>query len=233
MVVLLAAGMAWMVMNTSVSITVQLFVPRWVMGRAIATNSASTSLGVALGSWWWGHVAESSGLVFTFQAAAVALVVSLILGRFFPLADRTESTETDDRVLSDPEVKLGITGRSGPIGIELQYRIPADKARDFYNLMRQMQVVRTRTGAYDWSLSRNIADPELWSESFRCPTWDDYLRLRSRRTLEDARLHEQARAMHVGLEPVKVLRWLDRPSGSVRWQEEAPDRGDDALRIHS
>lgn len=233
MVILLAAGMAWMVMTTSISITVQLFVPRWVMGRAIATTSASTSLGVALGSWLWGAVAEDHGLPFVFQVAAVALALSLILGRYLPVADRSTSVESDDRVLDDPEVKLGITGRSGPISIELQYRIPSEQARDFYNLMREMQLVRTRSGAYDWALSRNLADPELWSECFRCPTWDDYLRHRSRRTLEDAELHSRAQAMHVGMEPIKVLRWLDRPSGSVRWQEEAPDRGDDALQLHS
>lgn len=231
LLVLLAAGMAWMVLNTSISITVQLFVPRWVMGRAIATSSASTSLGIAIGSWLWGVVATDNGLAFTFQLAAATLVVSLLLGRYFPLADRTASTEADDRVLDDPEVKLGITGRSGPISIELQYRIAPEQARDFYNIMREMQRVRTRTGAYDWVLSRNIADPELWSECFRCPTWDDYLRHRNRRTLEDSELFSRARALHVGLEPIRILRWLDRPSGSVRWREDAPDRGDDGLRI--
>ena len=37
--------------------------------------------------------------------------------------------------------------------------------------------------------------------------------------------------MHVGIEPIRVLRWLDRPYGSVRWREDAPDDGDNALRI--
>jgi len=229
--VLMAAGMAWMVVTTTISVTVQLFVPRWVMGRAIATTSAATSLGVALGSWIWGLVAKDFGLTVVFQVAAAALLLSLVLGLFLPVADRTSSTESDDRVLDDPDVKLGLSGRSGPISIELQYRISAENARDFYNLMREMQRVRARNGAYDWSLSRNIADPELWSETFRCPTWDDYLRLRNRRTLEDMALHQRARAMHIGIDPVKVLRWLDRPSGSVRWREEAPDRGDDPLQL--
>jgi MFS family permease len=231
LVVLMAAGMAWMVATTTISVTVQLFVPRWVMGRAIATTSASTSLGVAAGAWLWGLLAKDYGLTVVFQVAAAALLVSLILGFILPVADRASSTESDDMVLDDPDVKLGLSGRSGPISIELQYRIASDNARDFYNLMREMQLVRSRNGAYDWSLSRNIADPELWSETFRCPTWDDYLRLRSRRTLEDSALQQRARSMHIGIEPIKVLRWLDRPSGSVRWREDAPDRGDDALRI--
>ncbi|HEY6131950.1 MAG TPA: MFS transporter [Halioglobus sp.] len=229
--VLFAGGMAWMITTTTVSITVQLFVPRWVMGRAIATTTAATSLGVASGAWAWGLVATDFGLPVAFQVAAVALTSSLLLAFVLPVADRTASTELDDRVLDDPDVTLGISGRSGPISIELQYRIDPDKARDFYNLMRDVGRGRARNGAYHWFLSRNIADPEIWSERFSCPTWDDYLRLRNRRTLEDSALHQRAREMHMGIEPIKVSRWLDRPSGSVRWQDEVPDRGDEALRI--
>ena len=63
------------------------------------------------------------------------------------------------------------------------------------------------------------------------PAVDDYLRLRSRRTIEDMDLHQRARAMHIGIDPIKISCWLDRPFGSVRWSEEVPDRGDHALRI--
>lgn len=227
--VLMLAGTAWMMITTTISVMVQLFVPRWVMGRAIATSSAAITLGVAIGSWVWGIIARDYGVVLAFQFASASLVASLVLTRFLPVADRTSSTELDERVLDDPEVSLGITGRSGPVSIELQYRIPADRAREFYNLMREQQRARSRNGAYQWSLSRNIADPEQWSERFTCPTWNDYLRLRNRRTLEDSALQSQAADMQ--LEPVKVVRWLDRPAGSVRLSDEAPDRGDEALQI--
>ncbi len=231
LVVLLVAGMAWMVMITCISIMVQLFVPRWVMGRAIATSTASVTLGISIGAWFWGHLAETHSLAISFQISAVAMLLSLGLGRFMPVADRTSSTELDDRVWDDPEVALGISGRSGPIGIEVQYRIPPDKARDFYNLMREMQQVRSRSGAYQWSLSRNLSDPELWSERYSLPTWNDYLRQRNRRTLDDLVLMRRAHEMHFGIEPVKVLRWLERPSGSVRWRDDAPDRGDETLNL--
>lgn len=229
--VLLAAGMAWMVLTTTFSVAIQLSVPRWVMGRAIAMSSASTSFGIAAGAWLWGGVTMQHGVATALQLASAALLFSPVLGLFLRVTDRSSSTEADDRALADPEVKLDISGRSGPISIELQYRIPSDRARDFYHLMRQVQRIRTRNGAYDWSLSRNIADPEQWSERFRCPTWDDYLRQRSRRTVDDSALHQQAHAMHIGIEPVSVQRWLDRPAGSVRWRDDAPDHGDEPLRI--
>lgn len=228
---LLVAGVAWMVITTTISVMVQLSVPRWVMGRAIATSTASITLGISLGAWFWGVIARDYGVVLAFEVAAIALLLSLLLGFILPLADRDSSTELDERVLDDPDVQLGITGRSGPITVELQYRIAADKARDFYNLMREVQRIRMRNGAYDCSLSRDIAHPEHWVERFTCPTWDDYLRMRNRRTLEESALQRRAYDMHVGLEPIKVRRWLERPLGSVRWQEEAPDRGDEALRI--
>jgi MFS family permease len=228
---LVLAGMAWMMITTTISVMVQLFVPRWVMGRAIATSSAAITLGVAIGSWLWGVVARDYGVVIAFQGAAVGLTASLLIARFLPVADRDASTELDERVLDDPDVQLGITGRSGPISIELQYHIPSDKARAFYKLMRELRKTRVRNGAYYWSLSRNIADPEHWSERFNCPTWNDYLRLRNRRTLEDSDLYKRASEMHFGIEPIRVLRWLDRPSGSVRWSDDVPDRGDQPLQI--
>jgi len=229
--VLLFAGTAWMVTTTTISITVQLFVPRWVMGRAIATSTAATSFGVALGAWLWGTLAKDYGVVLVFQVAALAMLASLFLGRWLPVADRASSTEIDEKILDDPDVALGISGRSGPITIELQYNVSSDKARDFYNLMRDLQKARMRNGAYDCTLSRNIADPDHWTERFSCPTWDDYLRLRNRRTIEDAELQKRAHEMHIGLEPIKVRRWLERPFGSVRWREDAPDRGDEGLVI--
>lgn len=225
MVVLLFAGTAWMVQITVISITLQLFVPRWVVGRAVATMHASVALGIALGAWFWGLVARDHGVAVALEVSAVLLVLVPALGLLLPMPDRSASSEPDDTVLADPDVKLGISGRSGPVSIEVHYRIPADKARNFYHLMREVQRIRNRNGAYDWSLSRDIADPEAWSERYRCSTWDDYLRLRSRRTMEESELQQRAHALHFGMEPIRVRRWLDRPSGSVRLSEETPDRG--------
>ena len=77
----------------------------------------------------------------------------------------------------------------------------------------------------DWSLARDVANVENWTERFHCPTWLDYLRQRNRPTQAERAVQDQARAMHIGTEPLKVRRMLERPFGSVRWKEEAPDRG--------
>jgi hypothetical protein len=95
-----------------------------------------------------------------------------------------------------------------------------------------MQRTRLRNGAFDWSLSRDIADPELWTERYHCPTWADYLRLRSRFTHADRELQTMADAFHIG-SGARVRRRLERPFGSVRWRAETPDRSRDPISIYT
>jgi hypothetical protein len=127
-------------------------------------------------------------------------------------------------VLADPEVRLPLTSRSGPIMVEIEYRIDPKKARLFYAVMQHVQLSRQRNGAYGWSFARDIADPELWTERFHCPTWHDYLRQRNRTTESERALHLRALEFHMGPEPVRIRRMLERPIGSVRWKDETPDR---------
>ena len=85
---------------------------------------------------------------------------------------------------------------------------------------------RTRIGSGPrWkSIARDIADPELWTERYHCPTWHDYLRQRNRSTQSERALHQRAMDFHLGPDPVRVRRMLERPFGSVRWKEDTPDR---------
>ena len=135
-------------------------------------------------------------------------------------------------VANEPEVALAITARSGPIIIELDYRVDPDSARQFYDVMLKIQLARLRNGAFDWSLSRDIADPALWTERYHCPTWGDYLRLRSRITHSDRELQALADAFHTAGSERRVRRRLERPLGSVRWREETPDPQTDRINIY-
>lgn len=129
----------------------------------------------------------------------------------------------DADMLADPEVKLSLTGRSGPVVVEIEYRVAQETARAFHGVMQEVQLSRQRNGAYGWSIARDIAEPELWTERYHCPTWLDYLRQRNRTTLAERALHGRAFAFHLGPDPIKVRRMLERPFGSVRWKEDTPD----------
>ena len=137
-----------------------------------------------------------------------------------PVGGRNEAADS----LADPEVKLSLTGRSGPLVVEIEYRVDQDNARAFHGVMQEVQLSRQRNGAYGWTIARDIADPEIWLERYHCPTWLDYLRQRNRSTQSDRALHQRAMAFHLGPDPVHVRRMLERPLGSVRWKEDSPDR---------
>jgi hypothetical protein len=120
--------------------------------------------------------------------------------------------------------------RSGPIVIELEYRVDPAEAREFYGVMLKVQRIRQRNGGFSWSLARAIDDPWIWTERFECPTWGDYLRLRDRSTLADGEVQAQALAFHSG-DRLAVRRQLERPFGSVRWRAETPDPRQDTIGI--
>ena len=220
---LVVAGAVWMAAVALFNIGVQLSAPRWVAGRSLAAFQASIAGGIAIGSWGWGYLTDLAGVQTALLVSAAMMLVSPLLGlwlRMPPVGARNEDAE----VLADPEVRLSLTGRSGPLVVEIEYRVDQESARAFHNVMQEVQLSRQRNGAYGWSIARDIADPELWTERYHCPTWLDYLRQRNRSTQSERALHQRAMDFHLGPDPVRVRRMLERPFGSVRWKEETPDR---------
>jgi MFS family permease len=220
---LVVAGAAWMLAVALFNIGVQLSAPRWVAGRSLAAFQASISGGIAIGSWGWGRLTDAAGVEAALLVSAILMLLSPLLG-FWLKMPRVGARNEDAEVLADPEVQLSLTGRSGPLVVEIEYRVAQENARGFHNVMQEVQLSRQRNGAYGWSIARDIADPELWTERYHCPTWLDYLRQRNRSTQSERALHQRAIDFHLGPDPVRVRRMLERPFGSVRWKEDTPDR---------
>ncbi len=221
---LVIAGAAWMLAVALFNIGVQLSAPRWVAGRALAAFQASIAGGVAMGSWAWGHVANSVGVSDTLLISGGVMLASPLIGLWLTMPAVGDPSSDAMEALADPEVHLSLTPRSGPVVIEIEYRVEQQRAREFHGLMQQVQLSRQRNGAYGWSIARDIADPELWTERYHCPTWLDYLRQRNRPTQSERTLTLSAQEFHMGPEPVRIRRMLERPFGSVRWKDDSPDR---------
>jgi MFS family permease len=220
---LVVAGAVWMLAVALFNIGVQLSAPRWVAGRSLAAFQASIAGGIAIGSWGWGRLTDVVGVEAALLVSGAAMFVSPLFGlllRMPPTGTRDEDAET----LADPEVQLQLTGRSGPLVVEIEYRVDQEQARAFHGVMQDVQLSRQRNGAYGWSIARDIADPELWTERYHCPTWLDFLRQRNRATQSERALFLRAIAFHLGPDPVRVRRMLERPFGSVRWKDDTPDR---------
>jgi MFS family permease len=220
---LVVAGSVWMLAVALFNIGVQLSAPRWVAGRSLAAFQAAIAGGIAIGSWGWGHLTDMVGVEAALLVSGGAMFLSPLFGLFLRMPP-TGARDEDAERLEDPEVQLQLTARSGPLVVEIEYRVDQESARAFHGVMQDVQLSRQRNGAYGWSIARDIADPELWTERYHCPTWLDFLRQRNRSTQSERALYQRAADYHLGPDPVRVRRMLERPFGSVRWKDDTPDR---------
>jgi len=217
------AGAGWMLLMTTLNLGVQLAAPRWVTARALSWYASSLTGGMALGAWVWGTAAQNLGVGHAFLVSGSALLLTPLLGLLLPVPTSTAKATETIEVRNEPEVALALTLRSGPIVIEIDYEVDPDLARDFYGAMLKLQRARRRNGAFEWSLSRDVADTSIWTERYLCPTWGDYLRLRSRFTHMDRELQTNALEFVRGGAERSIRRKLERPFGSVRWRADTPD----------
>lgn len=205
------------------NVTVQLSAPRWVTARALSLFSSAITAGIGIGAWGWGLVAEAYDVAFALSASGIAVAFTALLGFVLPLArDQISDNSTVD-IGQEPEVAMSLTLRSGPVVVEVEYDVDPGKAREFYGVMMKMQGVRKRIGGFQWSISRDIANPALWTERYHCPTWGDYLRMRDRYSQADFDIQAEADSYNRSGEGRRVRRRLERPFGSVRWKAESYD----------
>ena len=228
---LMVAGAAWMILVAQFNVAVQMSAPRWVTARALACYGSALTGGLALGAWLWGSVATALGTGEAMMLSGAAMMLTALLGIIIPLAPSLPDGLEESILTHQPQVGLALTPRSGPIIVEIDYRVDADKARDFYAAVQKLRSARLRSGAFGWSVARDIADPELWTEHYHCPTWGDYLRQRDRMTISDRQVEDAANMFHEGSNEGRVRRRLERPTGSVRWRADTPDRRDEAIDI--
>ncbi|MCB2076626.1 MAG: MFS transporter [Novosphingobium sp.] len=211
------------------NVSVQLSAPRWVTARALSLFSSAITAGIGIGAWAWGVVAGSHDVAFAFVASGIAVMATALLGFLFPITRDQDIDHSSVDIGYEPQVQMDLTLRSGPVVVEVDYDVDPDKAREFYDVMMKIQRVRKRIGAFDWSISRDIADPSLWTEHYHCPTWGDYLRMRDRYTQADFDLQAQADGFNRSESGNRVRRRLERPFGSVRWKADSFDPHTDTI----
>ena len=206
---LLPAGAAWVLALSSLNVTVQMSTPRWVVARALSLYQMATFGGMAGGAWAWGLVAEHAGLPLAFGGAAAVLALAALLGLRLPLPETAGRDLGPLAAWQAPATALPVEPRSGPVVVAVEWRVADGDQPAFLRLMAERRRVRRRDGAQDWHLLRDLADPELWVERYRVPTWLDYLRLNTRPTREDAEVWAGLRALTRGGRPL-VRRMIER-----------------------
>lgn len=210
------AGASWLITLSAMQANVQVSSPRWVVSRCHALFHTACFAGNALGSIVWGMWAANYDLPSAMIASAGALILGTIIGLKFTLQELdAKSLDPSERWIV-PEVVLDMQPQSGPILTTIEYIITPDKERVFLAVMAERRKVRLRNGARGWALSRNIMQPEIWTERYHTPTFIETQRMHARRTIADADLTEQLLKLHSGDGRPKVQYSLDRQTGWFR-----------------
>jgi MFS family permease len=190
--VLLPAGVAWIVFLSNVNAALQLFLPRWVRARGLAAYQMVLFGAQAAGAVIWGAAAAAAGLVPAFLISAAVMAAGAVTIWFWPFHQVADM----DRSLvrwPEPQLLIGAGQNGGPVLVRTTYTIAADKEQQFLQAMADLRLSRLRTGATDWCLYQDGQNPRLFIELFGVPSWEEHLRQhQERQTGTDLQYHDTA-----------------------------------------
>ena len=194
-VVLLLAGVAWIAFLANVNAALQLFLPRWVRARGLAVYQMVLFGGQAAGALIWGAVAATAGLVPAFLISAAVMAGGAATIWFWPFYQ----VENMDRSLvrwPEPQLLISADRRDGLVLVRTTYTVADGKQQRFLQAMTELRRSRLRTGATDWALYQDGANPRVFIELFGVPSWEEHLRQhRERQTGTDLEYHDAAAAL--------------------------------------
>ncbi|WP_082469698.1 MFS transporter [Rhizobium sp. Leaf311] len=208
--VLTVSGASWVLALSLFNTIVQLSTPRWVVGRALSLYQTLTFGGIAVGSWLWGSLAENYGLSYSLLCSCVLMLFGVVVG--FKLAMPAFASLNLDPLnrFVEPNLRLDIKPRSGPIAIMVDYEIDDSDLAEFMTLMVERRRIRLRDGAQNWTLMRDLENPDIWTEIYHVPTWVEYVRHNQRRTQADAESWDGILKLHRGDTRPRVHRMIER-----------------------
>jgi MFS family permease len=206
--VMLAGGMAWMVLMSTFTVAVQTAVPAWVRARALAVYMLVFQGGMAAGSAVWGAVASHTDIPTALLSAAVGLIVGVTALARYRLQPADERDVTATLHWDEPAVARPPRPDDGPVLVLIEYRIAPDQARAFARAMRDLRRVRLRDGAYRWGLFGDTADLGRYIETFVVESWAEHLRQHERMTVGDREVRNRATAFHIGDAPPIVSHFI-------------------------
>ncbi|MBN9410025.1 MAG: MFS transporter [Burkholderiales bacterium] len=192
---LVMAGIAWILINATISGAIHTSVAHWVRGRALALHLLFFQSAMAVGAVLWGAVATYSGLPLTLVLAGASLLAGplLLWRRPFVVSDGWD-------LVPAPVAMSDASGQSGTTGwvvLRICYSTRAADAEAFMRALRALGRSRLRNGALAWRCrlrSNSVAETVEVVEVCLLASWADWQRHQERRVMADQRLEESVHA---------------------------------------
>jgi MFS family permease len=213
-VAMLAGGVAWIAVFSSLNVSVQTFSPSWVRARALSVYQLIFQGGTAIGSAFFGLVAEWAGTPAALGLAALGLLLGLTTASRWRLRTGEQLDLTPSAHWPEPAVAIEPNPEEGPVLVTIEYRIEPGRGQEFVRVMDRLGRSRRRSGATRWGVFRDAADPSRYLETFIVGSWVEHLRQHERVSVAEKELQERVLSFHLGDAPPMVSHFIaGAPSG--------------------
>lgn len=219
-VALVLIGGCWIAALATYNTSVQLLVPDWVKARALALYQTALYAGLSLGSFLWGHMAESMGIAGAMLTAGILLLIAVAIFWVSRLPEL--SGEGSVQIPSAPADAplFDFDPTRGSVQVSIDYRIPLQHTRDFVRAARRLRRLRMRNGAERWSLYRDTQEPQRWQEVFAVSNWLQYQRMQDRMTISDKAIVDAVLILHDDERPPRIRHGVSYRSSRSRHSRE-------------
>jgi MFS family permease len=196
---LVPAGIAWVVVLSSINATMQLFLPGWVRARGLGIYQIVFAGSQGIGALIWGAVAEATSVVSAHLAAAAVMALGAVSVRWWPLRSTRGMDREPAAYWPEPHLDWDPEPHVGPVLVTVRYTVAPEREDEFVAAMEQVRRSRRRTGATRWGLFREGEHAHRFVEVYQVPSWDEHLRQHGGRlTGTDRDFERQARALADG-----------------------------------
>jgi predicted MFS family arabinose efflux permease len=185
------AGLSWIAVFSSLSVSAQLTLPAWVRGRGLAVYVTVFFGAMALGSILWGTVSHLYGLSIALYAAAGGMTIAIPLTWRWQLQAGEGIDLTPSMHWPSPIVSTPVTGDAGPVLVTAEYLINEQDRGKFLTVMAKVSLERGRFGAYDWGIFEDLAQPGRFLETYLVDSWLEHLRQHNRVTHADRDIEDE------------------------------------------
>jgi len=208
--VILVSGAAWVLFISLINALVQNLSPDWVRARVLAIFTLVYMGSFALGSAFWGGVAQREGIRLALIYSGLGSVGSVILTLFARLPDSTADLTPWNHWRMPVIVKeVGAELLEGPVLVTIEYSVVSGQEAEFIGAIRKYARTRRRDGAYQWGIYRDTEVADRFVEIFLVHSWAEHLRQHERQTKGDREVEQRVNSYVAGEPRVRHLLYAD------------------------
>lgn len=191
---MVATGLAWISIMSSLNVAAASAAPGWVQSRALGLYLLVFQGGLGLGSAAWGALAGRLGAPTTLAIAAGGVVLGALSLLRWRLADARREAVAAWHAWPEPVTNIALAPDAGPVLVQRRYLVAPEHRAELLRLAPALESLRRRDGALEWALYVDVAAPDQLVETFSLASWTEHLRQHHRGVVADqallTRLHE-------------------------------------------